>query len=330
MGAGSIAAVHLKALTTLPGARMIGLADPNLERAQQLAEGFRIPRVVSHYRDLLELRDLDLVSIATPHHLHLPVALDCFSAGKDVLCEKPLARSFGEASQMVEAAKRYGRRLFPKHYKRHVALHQRVRELLAAGFLGKPYLGFGVFLNDQRAAMNDPRSWRGHPSLAGGGILIDAAFHLIDLFCFWLGEVAAVSALGRRLLTECEQKGEDTALVLLEFASGAVASLVSTYNDSSMGSIHWTKRLLGGEGSFDLVQQGDDLHLVHFSGGERRVIGTQANWWEAGNIEAIHEPLRAYQDGTKPLCGLEEALHVLKVVEAAYLSNETGQRVPLG
>ncbi|MDD4565885.1 MAG: Gfo/Idh/MocA family oxidoreductase [Eubacteriales bacterium] len=97
IGCGTIANVaHIPAYTKNKDAHLAYFCDIIPERADKAAKEYG-GTAVYNYRELLDKKDLDAVSVCTPNNLHAPIAIDFLRAGKDVLCEKPAARTFAEA-----------------------------------------------------------------------------------------------------------------------------------------------------------------------------------------------------------------------------------------
>src|SRR3954449_1856041 len=96
---------HLEAYDALPGANVVALAGLEEPEREALAARFGIERQVTRWEDLLELDDLDAVSVAVPTFLHAPIAIAALERGLHVLCEKPIARTVEEATAMVDAAR---------------------------------------------------------------------------------------------------------------------------------------------------------------------------------------------------------------------------------
>ena len=108
--AAGIAASHVKALTQLPGASVVGMADVAVERGEARAREVGCP-FFADYRAMLDTVRPDVAVICAPHPFHAALAIDCLEAGAHVLVEKPLAVSVSEADAMITAADRAGRLL---------------------------------------------------------------------------------------------------------------------------------------------------------------------------------------------------------------------------
>ena len=98
--------------------QMVAVADVNEESARAAAERFHIPHVYTDYREMVQRDDIHVVVVATPNFLHKDATIAALEAGKHVHCEKPLARNAHEAREMVQTARRVGKRL-------HVSLQWR-------------------------------------------------------------------------------------------------------------------------------------------------------------------------------------------------------------
>src|ERR1700722_8818720 len=105
IGSGGIAqGCHLPGYASMPDlCEVIAVCDVNPEVAQKAAEKFNVPKVLSDYRELLAIKELDAVSVTTPNKYHMQPTIDALKAGKHVLCEKPLAMNADEARLMCAA-----------------------------------------------------------------------------------------------------------------------------------------------------------------------------------------------------------------------------------
>ena len=110
IGTGTRGGGHVRSLANQKDARIIGLCDVWLRKAEANKQRSALQaEVFQDHRKLLAMKDLDGVVIATPDHWHVPVSMDAIRAGKDVLCEKPIASNASEAQQMADAARETGR-----------------------------------------------------------------------------------------------------------------------------------------------------------------------------------------------------------------------------
>src|SRR5690625_2065042 len=91
------------------------------------------------YKDVIADKTIDVISVCLPNYLHAPVSIAASEAGKHVLCEKPMATSREEAEQMITAAEKSGTKLMIAHNQRFVSSHEKAREIIASGSIGKIY-----------------------------------------------------------------------------------------------------------------------------------------------------------------------------------------------
>ena len=106
IGLGGIAQlIHLPNLTKMSNVNVVSVAEINKSRLNTIADNFNIKERYTNYNELLEKSDVDAVIIATPTSAHKEVAVASFKAKKDVLVEKPLARTYNEGKSIVDAAK---------------------------------------------------------------------------------------------------------------------------------------------------------------------------------------------------------------------------------
>ena len=135
VGVGFGAQVHIPAFQS-EDLDVIAVTARREERAKETAEKFNIPNFFSNYESMLELDDLDAVSIATPVHLHLPVVLAALNAGKHVICEKPFSTDQATAKQMLDAANESKQTAMIAHEFRFSSGRSRVKELIDEGYIG--------------------------------------------------------------------------------------------------------------------------------------------------------------------------------------------------
>jgi predicted dehydrogenase len=216
VGGGAVAELyHLPAIVACAEVTLVGVADPQVDRAERLASESGAAAVA----DWRQLDDLDVAIVAVPNALHAPLALQLIEAGVDVLVEKPLARTVEECDAIARAAASAGAVVAVGHDFRHFPVARTARAILSQGLLGEivsvelrqaaggrwPYASTYVYSRDQ----------------AGGGVLIDFGVHMLDLLAWWLGELTVDDyrddAAGG-VETECELhlRTESGAPVLVE------------------------------------------------------------------------------------------------------------------
>lgn len=195
IGCGTIArSEHLPAYSKNPMAKVKYVVDIKPDAARELAEKYNVPHFVTDYKEVLEDKEVEAVSVCTPNYTHAPITIDCLNAGKNVLCEKPASISFDLVKQMKEAADRNGKVLNIGVVNRFNTAVNHIKETISSGELGNIYHIYCSF----RAHRSIPGlgGWFTNKSMAGGGVLIDWGVHFLDLifYCINPDKALTVSA----------------------------------------------------------------------------------------------------------------------------------------
>ncbi len=223
VGAGRMGSIHGRLIASaVPKARLGGIVDLNLVAARRLAAHVGDPPVFASLDEMLASGHVDAVLVATSSSGHLSAILAAAAAGKDVLCEKPIALSAEETQTAIAAADAAGIRLQTGFMRRWDPDYRRAHERLASGALGRPIL----FKSLQFDAEPPPASFA-DPAVSGG-IMVDMGIHEFDL-ARWLmaDEVAEVHAFGSTVAApELAAVGDvDSAVVNLRFAGGTTGTV---------------------------------------------------------------------------------------------------------
>ncbi|WP_218094862.1 Gfo/Idh/MocA family protein [Paenibacillus solanacearum] len=198
------------------------VVDLDEERAAKVAEELGCS-YTTDWTSILD--DVDAVSLCTPHHLHAPQALQAIAAGKHVLLEKPLANSEQDCMNVIRAAEAKNVTLMLAFVVRFLPAIRKLKEAVDSGQYGRPVSAQGwveAYLNPV------PGTWFASKEKLGGGVLFSHGCHYIDILLYLLGEPARVSHFGTRVGTEW-MEGEGTSHGIIEFKSGALAHLVSSW-----------------------------------------------------------------------------------------------------
>lgn len=243
IGSGGIAqGAHMPGYASIPDlCEMVAVCDLNAESAQKAADKFGITQIYSDYKELLADPEIDAVSITTPNKFHKQPTIDALTAGKHVLCEKPLAMNGPECKEIVAAAKASGKILQVGLQMRFGGAARFVKSYIDNGHMGDVYFaraqalrrrgvpGWGVFIDKEKQ---------------GGGPLIDIGVHILDCTLFLMGYPKPVAASGKTWDTLGKTPGlfntmgdydrskftvEDFAVGLIKFENGAVISLESSF-----------------------------------------------------------------------------------------------------
>lgn len=191
IGCGSFGNFCLRIFTSMPGIRPTAVTGILPEPARRTGEAFGLP-VCKDIHELAAREDIQVIHIATPPSTHPELAIAALRAGKNVLCEKPLATSLADANRMVQEAKAAGRFLAVNLIMRYNPLNQAVQRILRTGLLGAPI--HASFENDAGDTLLGPNHWFWDRKVSGG-IFIEHGVHFFDLFQMWFGPGELVSAV---------------------------------------------------------------------------------------------------------------------------------------
>ena len=221
IGAG-IGGEHLTGYLALPERfKVHTICDLDRERADELL----IRAVGANYTDTLDAvladRDVDIVDICLPPHLHFESCERALRAGKHVICEKPLVSSLREADELIALSSETGRSVFPVFQYRFGLAGMQIQKLIDCGLAGKPYAGtLETHWNRGKDYYAVP--WRGTWTGEQGGAVLGHAIHIHDWLSFVFGPVNSVYADLATRVNEIET--EDCAALAIRMQSGALVT----------------------------------------------------------------------------------------------------------
>jgi len=150
LGAGAWAEfAHLPGYKRDPSCELVAIADPMVDRAEAFAKKFEIPHVYASHEELIARDDIDVVDVCTPSATHFELSWAALSAGKHVLCEKPVAYDFMETRRAAELARDMGVKTKLGFTFRYSPAMQYMKELVAGGYVGTPFIFNGYEQNSQ-------------------------------------------------------------------------------------------------------------------------------------------------------------------------------------
>ena len=348
-------AMYLPALRALDGVDVPAVLGRNPERAQAFAQQWEIPAVHTD-ADAFFAEPLDAVIIASANQSHHPLALQAIDAGLDVLCEKPLGLDVGQAEEMVRAADLAGAiTLVPFTY-RYMPVNRWAKRLIDDGYLGEAFhLGLRYFTGFAR---DGEYAWRFDRSEAGSGVIGDIGSHFLYLARWFFGEVTSVACLSRSFVPRDErpdgrpyERGEDSAVMTLEFASGAYATVQASavcHEPTSFGQIHEFDAH-GRDGTLHAVCDWDTVQEVRGvkadEMGPASVLPIPDDIWAGARRDTVHNTYRDVFRGTGAMIGdfvdavrtglrcdpdFADGLRIQQLCDAAVASAATdGARVPV-
>lgn len=215
IGCGWVAPFHLAGLARLDSrVRVVWAADPDKERARRVAQQAGA-LALADYRE--GLHDVDCAFVLVPHHLHLPITIDCFNAGCHVFLEKPMVTTVEQADEMIAAAERAQKTLMVAYPHRYRKSMQFFKQTILSGRYGKLFMLDGLM---DESLHNYTLGWIAKKETLGGGVFFSATPHMLDVMLWIAGPVRTISMVGTHGASNME--GEDTAASVMKFENGVV------------------------------------------------------------------------------------------------------------
>ena len=335
VGLGFVSETHLQNFQKIPNVEIAAVADIDDTRVHAAERDYAVEQGFRDYRELLALRDLDLVVICLPNHMHAEVSIEAVKAGHNVLCEKPMATSVRDAQAMVDAAADQKRTLaiamnFRWQFFGPDAFH--LKSLIDAGELGEIYYIRAHYLRRLTFPVTGYDRWNLSRTQSGGGVLIDLGPHMLDLAMWLLDDYEA------RRVSGFAHNGLIRYADVDDFASGSVSMEKGTHIqiDLAWSAHNQPVRQLAVYGD-----KGGAIIDAEKPGGQRitRFImdGHQPAVKEVG-VDDIEPPpdnslqahiVRRLLAGKESDCSAQHALQVMRVIEGWYQSAATGTDVML-
>jgi predicted dehydrogenase len=324
LGLGSYGTRVAEAMHSCTRARLAGVISGTPAKIKAWQSKYGIPeKNCYNYGNFDQIKnnpDIDAVYVITPNATHRDFVIRAAKAGKQVICEKPMAVDAREGQEMVDACKQAGVKLlvgYRMHFEPHTLEIIRQRK---AGLFGKVlfFQGLSGFI------IGDPTQWRLNKALSGGGSLMDIGIYSVNGARYMIGEDPVwVTAEETKTNPEKFKEGVDETIQFqLGFPGGAVASCLSTYSLNNLDRFF----LNGTDGYAELLPAtGYGPIEGHTNRGklDQPIVTHQTVQMDemAGILLEGHQPVVAV-DGL-------EAVKDLKIMDAIYQSARTGQKISL-
>ncbi len=223
IGLGNIAKSFAKDFQSVQGGTILGAASRSIEKAKAFCSDFNIPKAFGNYSDLINDPEVDAIYIATPHNLHFQNSIDCLSAGKAVLCEKPITTDSEELETLMKEHQMHETYLMEAMWTYFLPPIQKVKQWLRDGEIGE--LKY-VMANFGFNAPHDPKNRLFNPDLAGGALL-DIGIYPIALSLLVTGEKPSQT----HVIFEKANTGVDVEeTMIFEYKSGLKANLHASFS----------------------------------------------------------------------------------------------------
>jgi predicted dehydrogenase len=332
IGCGRIAKRHSELLggKQIANAELVAVCDVVAKKAETVAGQVSVPHFTDMH-DMLGKVAVDVVVVLTESGRHAEHVIALAPYGKHIVVEKPMALTLADADRMIRACDRAGVKLFVVKQNRFNVPVAKAREALEAGRFGKLVLGTVRVRWCRTQQYYDQDAWRGTWAL-DGGVLTNQASHHIDMLEWMMGEVNSVFAMSTTALVNIET--EDTAVVTLRFANGALGVIEAT-TATRPRDLEGSLSILGEGGTvviggfavnemktwdFAQRQPGDDEVLAKYSVNPPNVYGFGHQAYYEHVVDCILNNRQHLVDGL-------EGRKSLELISAIYESIETGTEV---
>jgi predicted dehydrogenase len=332
LGAGNISDTHARAASAIPGVEVVAVHGRNAERAARLGSAFGAA-VFDTLEGFLD-HPMDGVAIGSPSGVHAEQGSRAAARGLHLIVEKPIDVTPERADVLIGAAKAADVRLGVFFQDRVQPDIMRLRDAIVSGRIGRPLAASARVKWYRPPEYYGQSLWRGTWALDGGGALMNQGIHTVDLLQWLLGPVRRLSATTRTALHKIEV--EDTAIALLEFTSGAVATLEAT--TAAYPGYKRRVEISGTEGTLvlehdrlvraDLRQPADDL-VADVSADSNQSASSPVVSDARGHQRLLEDFVDAVHSHRDPICTGEDARKSVALVCAIYDAAKSGEWITL-
>lgn len=316
LGPGTITHKFSADLKLLEQAELYAVASRSIEKAQDYASKYNIPKAYGSYEELINDPEVEIIYISTPHPFHKEWAVKSLEAGKAVLCEKPITVNAFDAVEIYEAARKNNTFFMEAMWTRFLPVMVKVREWTGSGVIGevrmlKADFGFRADINPDGRLFS--------PNLAGGALL-DVGIYPVSFAYMVFGKkpVGIVSSahLGE---TGIDEQGAS----IFKYDNGEMAILESAVRTTTPNEAY----ILGTKGNIKIPQFWCAKSATLNIDGEKSIVYEDNRTSTGYNFEAS-EVMRCLSLGEKesPIITLEESLEIMKTMDT--IRNQYGLKYP--
>jgi predicted dehydrogenase len=323
IGLGGIAQVmHLPILSKQEDVNILAVCDIEKSKAKTIAEKYEVPNYYSNHIDLLKRDDISAVVICSPTDTHTELTNAAIEYGKDVLVEKPIARSYSEAETILEKSKNLKRKIMVGMNNRFRPDAMVLKNFIQSGELGNIFYVKSGWLKKQ----SSPERWFTQKKKSGGGVFLDQGIVMLDLALWLLGfpEVISVSA---SMYSSEIKRVEDFTFALIKMANQSTLTIEVSWtllleSDFLYCNLFGTK----GNALMNPLRVHKELHgnLMNVTPARMEKL---ENIFRKSFENEIKHFINSIRGLTPVLSTIEEAVKRMKVVDAIYKSAEKNKEI---
>ena len=332
--------LHMDGYSKDPRVEIFAICDINRKEAEEFAKKYKASYVFTDYEKMLDVEEIDFVSIATPNYLHTRMVIAALKRGKHVLCEKPMAINLKDAQAMVEATKKAKKRLMVHMSMRFLPQFYLMKRLIDKDILGKIYYGKSSWIRRRGTPIIDFPStgimgrgdWFVQKEKSGGGALMDIGVHMYDLGWWLMGSPEVASVLGSMFAEvtppRFEKRGiyanvDELSSVLVKFKNGA--SLFSEVSWDAHMEPGMSIQIFGDKAG--IRWQNSSLTLFREEEGISTTTSIKLPSEDSRETSYHHFVSAILEADKKMIASGEECLEVMKVLDAIKESNQAKQSI---
>ena len=335
VGSQFITTIHAEALRMVPQAEVLAVMSPTEGHARDFASKYGIAH---HFNDLdamLAMDEIDMVVVGAPNCAHCEITVEAARAGKHVVVEKPLCLNLAEADRMIGACAEAGVKLMYAEELCFTPKYVRLKQLLDDGVLGDPVL---FKQSEKHDGPHAEHFWDVERS--GGGVTMDMGCHAIQFFR-WLNANNPVKSVYAQMNTSVHAsrtRGEDNAIIILEFDNGVVALAEESW--TKRGGMDDRAEIHGSEGvAYADLLHGNAIPTYTTKGVGYAVekAGSTIGWsfvmyeeiWNYGFPQEFQHFVDCVRYDRQPVVTGADGKAVLEILFAAYESAGSGRKIVL-
>lgn len=346
IGAGSISECHIEPYLNNGNCRIKAIADLNLDIAKAKAEKYGIENAYADYKEILNDKEIDAVSIVTPTFTHCNIVKEALEAGKNILCEKPPALNAEQTRECAKLAEKSGKLLMYAFVCRFRSHMQYMKQYMDAGKMGKVVSAEAVRMH----LCDKTGGWFLNKSRSGGGPLIDANIHEIDSILYLMGYPKVKMVVGCTSQVNSDLPSKVKGIINNGWVSSDVNTYDRTVENVASGYVVFENGaylFIKTSTVMNVVKEETYMEICGEKAGVRMeplVPGSELKMVEVTDdnyireVKPVIENVQVYQEqvnhfvdccinGTECICKNDEAVKLMEIIDAIYKSAETGKPI---
>lgn len=324
-GLGGIAQiVHLPILSKMENVEIAGICDIDKSKTKSIAQKYGIKEAYTSIDEMLNNVEADCLIVTSPTSLHHEHSIKGLKKGLNVLAEKPLARNYAEAAEIVDAAKKAKKLLMVGMNHRFLPEVMMQESFVSAGEIGEVFYIKAGYLKKKSTT----EKWSVNKTESGGGVFMDLGIVVLDI-ALWMMKFPKIKTVSAVNYNHAFKNVEDSSFVLLRFQNGSTISIETSWSLHRSSDMFYVN-VYGKEGSSSInpLRIYKNMHdtLVNVTPVK---IEKPANVFKRTYEYELNNFINSVQTGKPSLSDGSEALERMKIIDAIYESAQSGKEIEL-